>query len=99
MKLGTKLLLAPLATAAIALSGGALQAWLADRGADAAARDFATGAQQLRDVAEAAGVTSITVSRFLREPAVVAAPTAERIRAALAETRRALGPHPQEGGA
>jgi LacI family gluconate utilization system Gnt-I transcriptional repressor len=40
----------------------------------------------LRDVAEAAGVTSITVSRYLREPAVVAPQTAERIRAALAST-------------
>lgn len=40
----------------------------------------------LRDVAQAAGVTSITVSRFLREPAVVAADTAERIRKALAKT-------------
>ena len=40
----------------------------------------------LLDVAAAAGVTSITVSRFLREPAVVAIDTAERIRAALAKT-------------
>lgn len=40
----------------------------------------------LRDVAEAAGVTSITVSRYLREPAVVAADTAARIRDALAAT-------------
>ncbi|MBL8342866.1 MAG: LacI family DNA-binding transcriptional regulator [Rubrivivax sp.] len=40
----------------------------------------------LRDVAEAAGVTSITVSRFLREPAIVAEETARRIRAALAQT-------------
>lgn len=40
----------------------------------------------LRDVAEAAGVTSITVSRYLRDPAVVAAATAERIREALAAT-------------
>jgi LacI family gluconate utilization system Gnt-I transcriptional repressor len=40
----------------------------------------------LRDVAEAAGVTSITVSRFLREPAVVAAETAARIQQALAAT-------------
>lgn len=37
-------------------------------------------------MAEAAGVTSITVSRYLREPAVVATDTAERIRAALAAT-------------
>ncbi len=34
----------------------------------------------------AAGVTSITVSRFLREPSRVAADTAERIRIALAKT-------------
>ncbi len=40
----------------------------------------------LRDVAEAAGVTAITVSRFLREPALVAGETAERIREALAQT-------------
>ena len=40
----------------------------------------------LRDVAEAAGVTAITVSRFLREPARVAADTALRIQKALAET-------------
>ena len=40
----------------------------------------------LQDVAQAAGVTSITVSRYLREPAVVAADTAERIRTALAAT-------------
>lgn len=40
----------------------------------------------LRDVAEAAGVTSITVSRFLRQPAVVAPDTAARIRDALAAT-------------
>lgn len=44
------------------------------------------GRVTLQDVAEAAGVTSITVSRFLREPAVVAPDTAERIRAALAQT-------------
>ena len=37
-------------------------------------------------MAQAAGITSITVSRFLREPAVVASDTAERIRAALAHT-------------
>jgi LacI family gluconate utilization system Gnt-I transcriptional repressor len=44
------------------------------------------GRVTLQDVARAAGVTSITVSRFLREPAVVAPDTAERIRSALAET-------------
>ena len=44
------------------------------------------GRLTLQDVAAAAGVTAITVSRFLREPAVVAADTAERIRAALAKT-------------
>ena len=44
------------------------------------------GRMTLRDVAEAAGVTSITVSRYLRDPAVVAAATAERIREALAAT-------------
>ncbi len=40
----------------------------------------------LQDVAAAAGVTSITVSRFLREPAVVARDTAQRIQAALTQT-------------
>lgn len=44
------------------------------------------GRVTLQDVALAAGVTSITVSRYLREPAVVAADTAERIRTALAAT-------------
>ena len=40
----------------------------------------------LSDVAAAAGVTSITVSRCLREPIRVAPETAQRIRAALAQT-------------
>jgi LacI family gluconate utilization system Gnt-I transcriptional repressor len=40
----------------------------------------------LREVAQHAGVTSITVSRFLREPQRVAVDTAERIRAALQVT-------------
>jgi LacI family gluconate utilization system Gnt-I transcriptional repressor len=40
----------------------------------------------LDDVAALAGVTKITVSRFLREPDRVAAPTAARIRDALADT-------------
>ncbi|MFO1329233.1 MAG: LacI family DNA-binding transcriptional regulator [Rubrivivax sp.] len=44
------------------------------------------GRVTLQQVAQAAGVTSITVSRYLREPAVVAADTAERIRAALSAT-------------
>ena len=44
------------------------------------------GRVTLQEVAAAAGVTSITVSRFLREPAVVAPATAERIRGALAQT-------------
>ena len=44
------------------------------------------GRVTLQDVAQAAGVTAITVSRFLREPGVVAGDTAERIRTALAET-------------
>jgi LacI family transcriptional regulator, gluconate utilization system Gnt-I transcriptional repressor len=40
----------------------------------------------LQDVAAVAGVTAITVSRFLRESSGVAAATADRIRAALAQT-------------
>jgi len=44
------------------------------------------GRVTLRDVAQEAGVTSITVSRYLREPSIVAAETAERIRQALAAT-------------
>ena len=44
------------------------------------------GRATLQDVAEQAGVTAITVSRFLREPAVVAADTARRIEAALRAT-------------
>jgi LacI family gluconate utilization system Gnt-I transcriptional repressor len=44
------------------------------------------GRATLRDVAEAAGVTSITVSRFLRQPERVAGDTAARIASALAST-------------
>ena len=44
------------------------------------------GRATLDDVAHVAEVTKITVSRYLREPARVAAATAERIRAALANT-------------
>lgn len=44
------------------------------------------GRVTLEQVAAQAGVTSITVSRFLREPHRVALPTAERIRAALLST-------------
>lgn len=40
----------------------------------------------MADVAAAAGVTKITVSRYLRQPDVVAPATAERIRTALAAT-------------
>lgn len=42
------------------------------------------GRVTLQDVAAAAGVTAITVSRYLREPQVVAPDTAQRIRTALA---------------
>lgn len=41
------------------------------------------GRPTLHDVAAVAGVTRITVSRFLREPSVVAPDTAERVRAAI----------------
>lgn len=44
------------------------------------------GRVTLADVAERAGVTSITVSRFLRAPEVVARETGERIRQALTVT-------------
>ncbi len=44
------------------------------------------GRMTLQDVAAAAGVTAITVSRYLREPTVVAPDTAQRIRTALAQT-------------
>jgi LacI family transcriptional regulator, gluconate utilization system Gnt-I transcriptional repressor len=44
------------------------------------------GRVTLRDVAAAAGVTAITVSRYLRQPSVVAPATAEAIQAALSAT-------------
>jgi LacI family gluconate utilization system Gnt-I transcriptional repressor len=44
------------------------------------------GSVTLQHVAEAAGVTAITVSRYLRDPARVAEPTALRVRAALRST-------------
>jgi LacI family transcriptional regulator, gluconate utilization system Gnt-I transcriptional repressor len=44
------------------------------------------GRATLQDVAGQAGVTAITVSRFLRAPAIVAAETAQRIEAALLAT-------------
>jgi LacI family gluconate utilization system Gnt-I transcriptional repressor len=44
------------------------------------------GRVTLQDVAQAAGVTAITVSRYLREPAIVAEETAARIRDALSQT-------------
>jgi LacI family gluconate utilization system Gnt-I transcriptional repressor len=44
------------------------------------------GRATLRDVAQVAGVTAITVSRYLRQPGVVAPETAAAIRAALSAT-------------
>lgn len=44
------------------------------------------GRVTLQDVAAAAGVTAITVSRYLRAPQVVAAATAERVGKALAQS-------------
>lgn len=54
------------------------------------------GRPTLREVADLAGVTSITVSRYLREPERVAAETAERIREAIAQT--GYLPNHQAGG-
>jgi LacI family transcriptional regulator, gluconate utilization system Gnt-I transcriptional repressor len=53
------------------------------------------GRVTLDDVARVAQVTSITVSRFLREPHKLAPETAERVRAALQQT--AYVPHKQAG--
>ncbi len=53
------------------------------------------GRVTLQQVAEAAGVTKITVSRYLREPRKVAPATAERIALALAE--HAYMPNKQAG--
>lgn len=44
------------------------------------------GRPTMQQVADAAGVTKITVSRYLRDPGLVAAETAARIDAALADT-------------
>jgi LacI family transcriptional regulator, gluconate utilization system Gnt-I transcriptional repressor len=54
------------------------------------------GRVTLREVASAAGVTSITVSRYLREPQMVAPETAQRIRLAL--HRSGYVPNKQAGG-
>ena len=48
------------------------------------------GRVTLRDVAAAAGVTAITVSRYLRQPGVVAPATADAIQAALSATNARL---------
>ncbi len=60
----------------------------ADQDADVVVRQQRRGHGRvtLQDVAALAGVTAITVSRFLREPGVVAAATAERIGQALASS-------------
>src|SRR4030095_4676793 len=44
------------------------------------------GRATLKDVARVAGVTSITVSRYLRDPSIVSEVTAEKVRMALRET-------------
>lgn len=62
-------------------------------GADPTSRRH--GRSTLQDVARACGVTQITVSRYLREPAKVAPATAARIAAALAEL--AYMPNKQAG--
>lgn len=54
------------------------------------------GRVTLQDVAQAAGCTAITVSRFLREPERVAPDTADRVRKALAAV--AYVPNKQAGG-
>lgn len=59
---------------------------LGGNGSTARAARRGHGRVTLQHVAEAAGVTSITVSRFLREPGVVAPATAARIEAAIAST-------------
>jgi LacI family gluconate utilization system Gnt-I transcriptional repressor len=53
------------------------------------------GRSTLQDVADAAGVTKITVSRYLREPGKVAPATAERIARSIAE--QAYVPNKQAG--
>ena len=60
----------------------------ADQDADVVVRQQRRGHGRvtLQDVAALAGVTAITVSRFLREPGVVADATAGRIRQALASS-------------
>lgn len=60
---------------------------LADDGTDPTRRPRrGHGRPTLHDVADAAGVTRITVSRFIRQPGLVAAGTAERIREAIERT-------------
>ena len=53
MKLGTKLLLAPLLTGLIALAGGGLNAWLMDRAAGATADAFQADLGNLRTITQA----------------------------------------------
>ena len=52
MKLGTKLLLAPLLTGVIALAGGGINAWLMDRAAGAAAEAFNADLDNLRTITQ-----------------------------------------------
>ena len=52
MKLGTKLLLAPLLTGLIALAGGGLNAWLMDRAAGATADAFQADLGNLRTITQ-----------------------------------------------
>ena len=81
MKLGTKLLLAPLLTGLIALTGGGINAWLADRSASVSAEGFTADLDKLRTVTQvqeqighihAGAYRTVALIGSLDEPAVKA---------------------------
>ena len=81
MKLGTKLLLAPLLTGLIALAGGGINAWLADRSASVSAEGFAANLDKLRTITQvqeqighihAGAYRTVALIASLDEPAVKA---------------------------